>query len=1071
MRPLACSSLFLFLACTAGIAQTDATSLRVLVQDATEKAILGANVSITDQARGIETAASTGSDGYAVFSPLPPGTYSVAASKSGFQTYTARNVVLRLQVRRDLSIRLHVSSLAQSVEVTLNGLPIQAEQGTLGHVIDGSTASQLPLAGRRYTELALLVPGVVPSTMTVQTRGPGWLVSNGNYPSQNNFLLDGIDNNQGTTNAQALSSQVVQPSPDSIAEFKVQTNSFSAEFGRSAGAVINVSLKSGGNDVHGSAWYYNRDRSLAATPWDSSTFNQPKPELKWNQLGFTAGGPVQKNRLFYFGDYEGFLQDFSQIFVTTVPATDQRRGIFARAVTDPATGSSFPGNTIPQSRFDPLGQKLVQLYPEPNLPGTTVSGRPVQNYSANRAGTERTHKFNVRSDYHHSERDIFMARFSYLYQKFNREGIFPGLADGVGNQGVQQNDNRSTGVAWTRVLSPRLINVLRYGFNHTYATFAHASANLENAEQFGFRGFPPEMLQTGGLPLIATSNYNQLGTRNFRPQFQEPRLHQVLDTLSWNLGAHAVKFGFELRAKNNVFIDSTRRTPSYTVAGDFSGDSIGDLLLGMPRSVLVNSVPEVTEVQRALSFFVQDDWKLRRNLTLNLGLRYEYTTPYHGRGDYRNINFDLTSRQLLNASGDDPYLVKPDRNNFGPRLGFAWQIIPETLVLRGGYGDFYSGEDIFGSDANLLLNPPSQVQVTLTRIGSGPPPVKLSDALPPGILTQYRTTDLQLRARDFNMRSALIQQWNVALQTQLGKSNTLEAAYVGNRGRNLWGIYQANQTPFGADGSVPANRPFPEWGQVQRAVSAGQSFYDALQIKLERRMTAGLQGLLSYTFASGRDQTGAFDSVNAPQILDRFDLETGPMVQLPRQRLSVSGVWQLPVGRGHRIGASWPAPLNAVLGGWQLSNILSWRSGLPVPIVMGRTGTNPATGRNYAFLDRNGGQFRPDRTGPGITGINPSEDRLRYLNVADFAIPELNTPGNSQRNPVYGPRALTLDLSLVKRFKLRERFQIDLRGEAFNSLNTVNYGNPGATFGSSTFGQIAGAGDPRVIQLAVRTSF
>ncbi|MDX2270252.1 MAG: TonB-dependent receptor [Bryobacter sp.] len=1047
-------------------AQTNATALRVRVEDASGSGMPDTKITLISTATNQQFQAATSEDGYALFSPLAPGRYNLLAERSGFQSYNLKEILLELQVRREVRVTLNVATVAETVEVIDQAAPLQSEQGALGQVIQGSTAVELPLAARRYTELALLSPGVTPSTMTVTTRGPGWLVANGNYPTQNNFLLDGVDNNQGTTNAQALSSQIIQPSPDAIAEFKVQTNSYSAEFGRSAGAVVNVALKSGTNQAHGSGWLYNRDQALAARPWAANTFNQPKPDLRWNQFGGTLGGPLRKDKLFLFGDYEGFRQDFSNTFLVTVPTAAQRLGQFPFVVRDPLSpGQNFPGNAIPASRFDALGKQLIDLYPEANLPGRTVSGRTVQNFSANRAGTERNHKFDVKADQYLTSRDTLMARFSFGYQKFNREGIFEGLADGVGNQGVQINDNQSLATSWTRVLTPSAINVFRFGLGRTYAAFEHASAGLERADEFGFRGFPEEMLGTGGLPLINPTNYNQLGTRNFRPQFQKPYLYQFLDTVSLNRGRHAIKAGFELRWKRNTFIDATRRTPAYDFSGEFTADAMGDLLLGLPRAVTVNTVPEVTEVQRAWSGFVQDDWKVLPNLTLNLGLRYEFATPYHAVGDLTNINFDLARGELITPTDGDPYLVQRDRNNFGPRLGFAWQAIPNRLVVRGGYGLFYNSEDVFGSDSQLALNVPQLVQVVLRRVGQGPAPVQLSAPLPDGILTRFNTRELNVRAKDPNLLSGRIQQWNLALQYQLTSASTFELAYVGNRGANLTGIYSANQVAFGVDGTVPANRPFPNWNQVQRAVSLGESTYDALQLKFERPLTRGVQTLLSYTFARAYDQTGSFDSVNQPQILDRFDLETGPMVQTPRQRLTMATIFQLPsLGNANRA-------TRFVLGGWQLSQITSWRSGLPVPVVMGRTGVNLATGAAYAFADRNGGAFRPDRIGEGHTGISPKDDRTQFLDRNAFAIPTLNTPGNSQRNPVYGPRAFTLDLSLVKRFAVNEHLSFDLRGEAFNLFNNVNFNNPANNIGNAAFGSITSAGDPRIVQLALRARF
>ncbi|MCX6612204.1 MAG: carboxypeptidase-like regulatory domain-containing protein, partial [Acidobacteria bacterium] len=577
-------------------AQTDSASLRVLVEDPSQSAVAGAKVSLLNRLTGLRVASETSGDGYAVFSPIARGNYEIDVVQAGFKTVKLSAVQINVDERRLVRVKLDVATVSETVEVTANVTTIQTEQGSLGQVISGRTAVELPLAGRRYTELALLSPGVAAGTLNPTTRGPGWFVANGNYHTQNNYLLDGVDNNQGTTNAQSLSAQAVQPNPDAIAEFKVQTNSFSAEFGRSAGAVVNVSIKSGTNETHGSGYYYNRDSALAARGWTNNLQNVPKNNLKWQQYGGTVGGPIQKNKLFYFGAYEGFAQRFADTGLTTVPTAGQRLGQFgALNIVDPVAGAAFPGNVIPASRFDALAKKVIDLYPEANLPGAFQNGRPTNNYSLQRDGKEDTHKFDTRADYNLNEKHQLMGRFSYIRQKFSRDAIFPGLGDGVGNQGTQFNENRSVAAAWTYTVSPRIVNTLRYGNNYTFAEFAHATVNETKADAFGFRGFPAEMLQVGGLPLIAPTNYNQLGTRNFRPQFQSPKLNQIVDTVSMTAGKHFLRAGFELRLKDNTFIDITRRTPAYNFLGRYTNDAMGDLLLGFPESVQFNTVPEVNQ--------------------------------------------------------------------------------------------------------------------------------------------------------------------------------------------------------------------------------------------------------------------------------------------------------------------------------------------------------------------------------------------------------------------------------------------------------------------------------------------
>ncbi len=1053
-------------------AQTDSASLRVLVEDPSAAAVAGAKVSLINRGSGARVQVESSGDGYAVFSPIQRGSYDIEVAQSGFKNVKLNDVRVNIDERRLVRVKLDVSSLNETVEVTASVASIQTEQGSLGQVISGRTAVELPLAGRRYTELALLSPGVAASTLNPTTRGPGWFVANGNYHTQNNFLLDGVDNNQGTQNAQSLSAQVVQPNPDAIAEFKVQTNSFSAEFGRSAGAVVNVSIKSGSNETHGTGYYFNRNSALAARGWTNNLQNVPKNNLKWDQFGGTVGGPIVKNKLFYFGAYEGFRQNFADTGLTTVPTLAQRQGQFgALNIVDPSTNEPFPGNIIPASRFDALAKKVIDLYPEPNTPGQFQNGRPTNNYSLQRDGNENTHKFDTRFDYNVNDSNQIMGRFSYLRQKFNRDAIFPGLGDGVGNQGAQFNENRSLALAWTKTISPRMVNTLRYGNNDTFAEFAHATAKDQKADAFGFRGFPEDMLQVGGLPLINPTNYNQLGTRNFRPQFQTPKLNQIVETISLTAGKHFVRGGFELRLKNNSFVDVTRRTPAYNFQGRFTNDAMGDLLLGFPESVQLNTVPEVKQLQEAYSFFVQDDWKLSPRLTLNLGLRYEYTTPFYGSGVNKNINFDPASGNLVFASDSDKYLTTPDKNNFGPRLGFAWQAIEEKLVVRGGYGLFYNTEDIYGSEANLPLNPPQLIQPTLLRVGTGPAPVRLSDPLPAGVLSNFDSRTIGLRTRERDQRSGRIQQFNLAVQYRVSRSSTWEVAYAGNRGSNLFGLYERNQTPFGVDGSVAANRPFPQWQGIQTGASRSKSWYNALQTKFEHNFSKGLYVLASFTWASAIDQSGTWDAGASPQFQDRFDLENGRMTQTPNLQYTTAVTYEMPFGKGRKYGSSWNGFADAVLGGWRTSMIVNWRTGLPLNVGLSGNGIDPRTGQAYRFLNRNGGGLRPDRVAEANTGIDPKTDRFRFLDPEAYRVQAVNTPGNAARNTAYGPRYFNTDFNLSKGFRITERQSFDIRWEAFNLFNTVNFNNPATTVGNTNFGWITSARDPRIMQLAIRYRF
>jgi hypothetical protein len=1063
-------------AATPGFGQTDAGSLRVLVLDDSAAVVPGATVTITNAATGVATTRVSSEEGYATFSPLPRGTYTVETTLDGFQPVRTTNVTVDINQTRLLRVTMQVARLAEAVEVVAEAAPIQTEQASLGEVLKSEVIQELPLAARRYTDLALLVPGATGSTLNTEIRGPGWFTVNGTSHTQNNFILDGFDNNQGTTNMQSLSSQVVQPSPDAISEFKVQTNSFSAAFGRSAGAVVNVSLKSGTNSVHGSSWYYNRDDALASRSWRANLLNQPKDDLKWNQYGGTVGGPVVRNKLFYFGHYEGFKSDRTNFFLTQVPTADMRQGVFPFAIRDPLTGLNFPNNTIPADRFDPLGVKLVNLYAQPTQAGRTAAGgRIIENFAVARPHTEDTHKFDVRSDYYASDRDRIFARYSFLRQDVFRNPIFdPPADDGVEGRGQQYNRNHSLGASWSRTFGNAMVNEMRFGYNRTYAAFNHASIGGMTGTEFGFRNIPPELDSVGGLPQIGVSNYNNLGTGPWRPQYQAPDAYQVSDVLSLAKGEHSIQAGFEFRHKNNEFVDLRRRVPEYNFTGRFTGDAVADLLLGFTDIFRLNNFMVAEQLQDAWSGYLQDDWKVNPNLTLNAGLRYEYVTPYWAKEPNPHINFDFATRQLVRATDDDKYLVDKDLNNLAPRLGVAYQLKPDKVVLRGGYGMFYGPEEFRGSSGNMVLNPPNLIQLTLQPVGTGPPAIRLSDPVPGHLIQQWdpaQSRNVSLQTREREQQAITIHQWNVATEFMLPFNSSVEVAYVGNRSANLPGTFQINQVPFGVDGSIPANRPYPEWQNMELYQTKAHGSYDGLQLKFQRRMSNGWYNLTSYTFSHAISETGGFAAGNTPQYLDDWRSERANDSQTPRHRLSVANVYQLPIGRGRAIGTDMGRLADFLVGGWQISTLFTYQTGIPVNVSLATNGVDPATGRTYLFFNRNGGSLRPNMVGTPNSGIDPGEDRFRFLDVNAFQLQALNTPGNAPRNSAWGPSFRNIDLSLVKRFPIDAAKYIDLRIESFNTLNWVNYRAPAAAFGTPTFGIINDAFDPRVMQVAVRFAF
>jgi hypothetical protein len=1082
----------------AAAAQQDAGTLRVLVQDSTG-VVPGAEVVVTNDATNVATTQVSNDQGYATFSPIPRGTYTVAVSLAGFSPVRVSNVTIVVSQNRLLPVTLALANIAETIEVVAQAAVIQTEDATLGQVLKSEVIEQLPLAGRRYTDLALLTPGATESTADPNLRGPGWLVVNGNSHVMNNFLLDGFDNNQNTQNMQSRSAQVVSPSPDTLGEFKVITNGFSAEFGRAAGAVINASIKSGTNQYRGSGWIYNRNAALAANRWENNWRGLEKDDLKWNQPGATLGGPLRKDKLFFFGDYEGFFSKVTNAPFVTVPTVAQRNGDFSAltvAILDPLTGQPFPGNIIPASRFDPLAKKILDtVYPAPNnvWPVAGAGNRPINNYTRRVPTTRDTHKWDLRVDYNVSNKDRFFARYSFNQDYNFKEPTMPGLADtGAQDGGRQYARNQAFGTSWNRILTGAAVNEFRVGYNKTAADFSHATVGAESGTAFGFRGLPPFLDDVGGLPRITITGYQSVGVGNFRPQYRNPYSVQLTNATTIARGSQTWKFGVDYRYKHDTWVDLQYRTAAYNFDARFTNDGIADFLLGYVQSLGGSNFFIANQVTQNLSAYFQNDWKVRPNLTVNLGLRYDYTTPLYGTGEYTNTNIDFAAQQLVIADpaplvyggrrADNKYAFQnPDFNNWGPRLGIAYQLNDRTVV-RSGFGIFYNGENLTGTTAGeLLINAPNLYRVTLQRLGNGPPPLLLSDPVPGNFLdtSAISTANLAFNSRWPDFKAATVTQWNVATEFLLTDNSTLELAYVGNKGSNLDVTLSPNNTPWGVDGSVIANRTFPQFGTLGMRAPLGHSDYNALQAKLERRFSGWWYGLASYTFADGHSEAPTFGAGGGG--FQNYDwsaspiplpiLESAFMEQLTRHRLSVSSIARIPVGRGQKFGNTMNPVLDAIIGGWQSQMVFTAKSGLPINVTLARTGTNPYTGASYSYLaNSGGGELRPDLVGDPLTGNDPSENRV-YLNINGFALPASNRPGNAPRNVTFGPGYWNVDIGLTKRFNFGSRQSLDLRIEAFNAFNTVNYRNPDAVIGASNFGLIQTSYDPRQMQLALRYGF
>jgi hypothetical protein len=599
----------------------------------------------------------------------------------------------------------------------------------------------------------------------------------------------------------------------------------------------------------------------------------------------------------------------------------------------------------------------------------------------------------------------------------------------------------------------------------------------------------------GGIPGIVLTNYHPLGTGPWRPQFANPVGYQANDAISIVHGAHTMKMGLDFHQTTNSFVDLQYRTVSYSLQGRYTNDDAAELLLGLPQSVSGSTFYEGHMRQNNWGAYFQDDWKIRPNLTLNLGLRYEYITPFYGLEPFTNVNVNYAKGgQLEAAPGGQPlvfgavtasnkYTLNPTHTDFGPRLGLSYQM-RKRIVLRAGYSIYYDGADITGSTGNLLLNAPNVFVVTLQRAGTGPAPLVLSQALPSNFLdtSQVLSSNLGFESRTPDWIPVKIQQWNVGLQFMVTNKSVFELAYVGNYANHLgFAIGNVNRSPYGIDGSIPANRPLPRYNTVEFEDNIGVSNYNSMQVKFEKQFSSSWYSLMSYVWASALADTEGFgvNQGSAQNInwvggvpIPNADLERGPNFEVPRHHLSEALVWKVPVGRGLRFGRDMNRVANAFLGGWQTSLILTARSGLPVNVTLATTGVNPLTGTAYSFLPTSGGStLRPNCVANANTGISPETNRFSFLNVNAFQLQPLNTPGNCGRNVARGPIFWNSDVGVTKQFKMWETKTLDLRFESFNLFNHTNFQLPASAWGGANFGVITTAYSPRQIQMAIRFAF
>jgi hypothetical protein len=1074
---------------TAAHAQQETATLAGIVRDATGAVIPGATVIVTNVQTNIVTRTQTGEDGGYVIPSLRPGEYSISAESAGFQKTVRTGITLQVAQVARIDIQLQTGQLTEAVEVVGQSPLLDTMTSSRGSVVDQKRIVELPLNGRDYNQLALLSPGVLPGTPRLASVNfKGVLNVNGNRTFNNVFLLDGVDNISYSNSFRGENVQLVQPSIEALQEFKIQTNAYSAEFGRSSGAVVNATIKSGTNALRGSVYEFIRSDRLDANNFFSNALGAPKPKRERNQFGAAAGGPIVRNRTFWFADYEG-LRDLEGIpRVRQVPTAAEKAGMFSSAVVDPfaAGRPEFGRNAagqwvIPRERWDPVGAAIVALIPDPNVAGSTI-------FASTPVTDTRQDQFDVRLDHQIANAATIFGRYSFVDTLTFRPAPLPGLAEGSFNDAFGDNDNRSQGLAlgltWT--LSSNIVGDFRFGYARgDYYTYP-PNFGVDGPAEIGLRNVPSDPSIMGGIPKVNIQGFDAVGRHTSTPQFQTPRSWNPRATISLNRGAHFIKVGAEFLHVETRINDLNATIGRMNFDNRFTNRAVGDLLLGLPSQLALTSYSVMDQGQDMQFYFVQDDYRITDKLTANVGLRYEYATPPVEKNN-QFANFDPQTGTMIFASDGDVYdraLIHPDRNNFAPRIGFAytpWQ----RWVVRGGYGVFYTHTVRQGREGLLGFNPPYlvdnllQTGVTGTAAVASAAPFRLVNGYPSGILDPNSLAPtVGRRAQDPNQRTPYIQQYNIGVQYELMSDVVLDVAYVGNKGTKLNGFRNLNQRAVitNPDGSQSAgDRPYPAFGDIQWMENRVNSTFDSLQIRLDKRFSQGVTATISYTL--GEALSGAPDHISTsgggagidtgvfrePQDSNNLRAEIGPTEFDVRHRFVASYVWELPFGHGRRFGTNWNRAMDLAFGGWQVTGIHVLQSGLALTATLG--------GSTVLNL---GGERRARPNLVGDPELPDSERTLnRWFNTDAFAAftPSPQAFGNAGVGIMRGPGVANFDFSFAKNFPISDRRYFQFRTEVFNAFNHPNFGPPNIARDSSGFGQILTAANARIIQFGLKFYF
>ena len=1131
--PSLAAALLFFFICSPLRAQYENGSLVGTIHDSSGAIVSGATVTITNDATGIiAKATSNGSGDYEVPS-LRVGVYTISVNSPGFSDAVAKNITISVGVRERIDLSLQVGSTQTTVEVSDVALQIETETSQRGQTITQYQSAAFPLVSRNYSDLLGLVTGSRQAPTAATTSSINSLVRAGSYNINgqrsmfNNFLLDGMDNNAYGESNQGFDNQIIAIPPDSVAQFQIVTNNESAEYGRSSGATINVASASGTNRFHATVYEFIRNTDLNAAGYFKPTLVGTsgnvvpfqKPTFNRNQFGVNFGGPILKDKLFYFVDYEGFRQVLKPLSVSTVPTTNELNGNLVVAVRNPITGVVYPaGTAIPTSAINPVSQQIIGFFKQIPTQGAglaSTGGLAQDNFARLVPFTDNSDKGDLRLDYQQNPNSSWFLRVSDRKETGVNSPVFPLPLDGQTNGTIRVLDQQ-VALGYTHLFGANKVVDARLGLSRTKAGKYSLSIG-DNA--ISIPGLPSDPTVAGGLPSTSINGgFTAFGRQSTNPQWQNPALIDPKVNFTWIKGHHSLKFGYEYEHiwmavnDNNPLYGSFSYSGGYSlcpsttvngvktatdptcpnISGAVADNYWADFLFGTTNNYSLANLFVAHLRQTLHNVYAQDDWKVDPKLTLNLGLRWEYGSPYSEQHNYIS-NFDPISQTVLTLapgavagngitpfSGSGVYgntLVNPDLNDFAPRLGFAYAATPRTSI-RGGYGTSYVHYTRAGSGDILAINAPqaqfasvTQPTPSTTNHCSSPLPAQIiavgstapscfatvDQGYPSSLATTFNKFTDNITYVPKNTRDSYVQSYFLSIQQELAKNTLLDIAYVGNHGLKLQGFLNANQLNPSIITNGKFTRPYANWpSDITEALNEFYSHYDALQVRYEQRFVAGLTLLNSFTWSNSLDNASASLEGNSPSPQDANNIRADYSqsdYNLPISNVT-SLVYDLPVGHGRHFLNSANALTDTLLGGWQISAINTMQAGTVYNVGYTPSSANAVSPQIPATY-RGANEYRPNIVPgqPAIKKTKLSNGFIQYINLAAYTLPEtrdgngnLVSPfGNASRNPGRSPAFYQTDVALNKTFSTPlESLRVQFRAESYNLFNHTNFYIPGS---------------------------